>query len=69
MPLPIVKLVSKIGEGLAQLTGNPPLIPGGQLEFLLWGAIPNSGKAQKELGWEPTTLKDGIKETIDYLFR
>jgi dihydroflavonol-4-reductase len=67
MPLPVVKMVSKVGEYLAKLTGKPPLIPKGQLHFLLWGAIPDSSKAKKELGWMPKELHEGLSETIKFL--
>jgi dihydroflavonol-4-reductase len=67
MPLPVVKMVSKVGECFAKLTGKPPLIPKGQLHFLLWGAIPDSSKAKKELGWIPTELHKGLSKTIKFL--
>jgi dihydroflavonol-4-reductase len=68
MPLPLVKLVSKSGEWFAKISGKPPLIPKGQLHFLLWGAFPDSSKAQKELGWKVTPLNTGIEKTILSLF-
>ncbi|MCF6170741.1 MAG: NAD-dependent epimerase/dehydratase family protein [Bacteroidales bacterium] len=68
MPLPIVKMVSETGEYLSKFTSKPPLIPRGQLHFLLWGAIPDSRKAQKVLGWKPTPLPEGLVKTVGYLF-
>ncbi len=68
MPLPVVRAVSGMGEWLAKFTGKPPLIPKGQLHFLLWKAIPDSTKAQQELGWKPTPLISGIEKTFEYLF-
>ena len=68
MSLPVVRFISAAGEWLANITGKPPLIPKGQLHFMLWGAIPNSVKAQKELGWNPTKLPVGLEKTIKYLF-
>jgi len=67
MPLPVVKMVSKLGECFAKLTGKPPLIPKGQLHFLLWGAIPDSSKAQIKFGWTPTSIQQGLSKTILYL--
>lgn len=67
MPLPVVKAVSNIGECFAKLSEKPPLIPKGQLHFLLWGAIPDSSKAKKELGWTPTDITEGLSRTINYL--
>ncbi|NOX86522.1 MAG: NAD-dependent epimerase/dehydratase family protein [Chlorobi bacterium] len=69
MPLPVVKTVSVLGEWLAGITGKPPLIPKGQLHFLLWKAIPDSTKAQRELGWKPVPIETGIKKTVEYLFK
>ena len=33
-------------------------------KFLLWNAAPDSTRAQEELGWEPTPLEDGIRESL-----
>lgn len=68
MPLPLVNLVSRIGEWYAGISGKPPLIPKGQLHFLLWRAIPDSSKAQKKLDWKPTQLSLGLGKTINFLF-
>lgn len=69
MPLPLVKLVSKTGEWVSSMMGRPPLIPQGQLHFLLWGAIPDSTKAKRDLGWNPVSLPEGLKKTMHFLFR
>ncbi len=37
----------------------------GQLDFLLWNAVPDSTKAQRELGWTPTPLAVGIQRTLE----
>jgi nucleoside-diphosphate-sugar epimerase len=67
MPLSVVNMVSNLGEAFAKFTGKPPLIPKGQLHFLLWGAIPDSSRAKEELGWTPTNLTDGLSKTIQFL--
>ncbi len=67
MPLSVVKVVSHIGEWISRWSGKPPLIPKGQLEFLQWGAIPDSSRAQRELGWEPLPLEKGLPLTIGFL--
>lgn len=67
MPLPLVKLVSKAGELFAVISNKPPLVPKGQLHFLLWGAIPDSTKAQNQLEWKPTKLKKGLERTVKSL--
>ncbi len=64
MPLLLVKMISAIGEWMSNFSGKPPLIPKGQLHFLLWGAIPDAEKAKNKLGWKTTPLKTGIEKTI-----
>jgi dihydroflavonol-4-reductase len=69
MPMPVVKVVSALGEWVSKFTNKPPLIPKGQMEFLQWGAIPDSSKAINELGWKCTGIEEGMEKTIEYLFR
>jgi nucleoside-diphosphate-sugar epimerase len=64
LPVPIARAVAAIGDALAARAGIAPLISRGQLEFLLWNAAPDSTRAQEELGWEPTPLEDGIRESL-----
>jgi len=64
LPLPLAKAMAAAGEPIARLTGKPPLLPKGQLHFLLWNATPDSSKAQRELGWRPTPLDDGLRATL-----
>lgn len=67
MPLPIVNMISSAGEWLAGIINKPPLIPKGQLHFMQWKARPNSMKAQQELNWSPTPLREGLARTISFL--
>lgn len=60
LPRWLARAFSLIGEALARLTRRPPLLPRGQLHFLLWGAMPSSDLAQRELGWHPTPLAKGL---------
>ena len=69
MPLPIVKMVSVIGEKISSITGKPPLIPKGQMHFMQWGAIPDASKAKNKLGWKPTPIQAGISKTTTSLFK
>jgi dihydroflavonol-4-reductase len=64
LPVPVARAVAFMGDLLAERAGIPPLISRGQLEFLLWNAAPDSTRAQEELGWEPTPLEDGIRESL-----
>ena len=58
------KAMAAAGEPIARVTGKPPLLPKGQLLFLLWNAAPDSSKAQRELGWQPTPIEDGLRATL-----
>lgn len=67
MPLSVAKLVSFVGEVLANITNKPPLIPKGQLIFMQWQAIPVSGKAKAQLGWQVTPFDEALETTLSYL--
>ena len=64
IPVPVAHALATTGELVARATGKPPLLPRGQLLFFLWDAAPDSGKAQDELGWEPTLLDDGLAAAV-----
>ena len=51
-------------EGLSSVVKRPPLVSRGQVYFFNWNARPDSGKAQRELGWQPTPLDDGLQRTL-----
>ena len=65
LPAPVAKAMAAVGEPIARLTGKPPLIPKGQLLFFLWNAAPDSAKAQRALGWQPTPIEDGVRRTLE----
>jgi nucleoside-diphosphate-sugar epimerase len=64
MPVPLAKAISAGGEAVSRLLRRPPLLPRGQLHFFLWDARPQSGKAQRELGWVPTPLEEGLTAVV-----
>jgi dihydroflavonol-4-reductase len=64
LPVPVARATAAAGDLLAARFGIPPLVSRGQLEFLLWNARPDSTRALEELGWEPTSLEDGIRESL-----
>ena len=64
LPRWLAQVLSAAGEPVARRLGKPPLLPRGQLLFFLWDAAPDSGKAQDELGWEPTLLDDGLAAAV-----
>jgi nucleoside-diphosphate-sugar epimerase len=67
MPLPIVKMISGLGEWWAGIVNKPPLIPKGQLHFMQWKARPKNEKARQELNWSATPLREGLSKTISFL--
>ncbi|MBU43200.1 MAG: NAD-dependent dehydratase [Spirochaetaceae bacterium] len=67
MPLWFAKLFSAAGELKAKITGKAPMLPAGQLHFLLWQAIPDAGRAKRELNWEVTPTLEGLEATIGHL--
>jgi nucleoside-diphosphate-sugar epimerase len=64
LPVPVARVLAFAGDAMAARFGIKPLVSRGQLEFLLWNAAPDSTRAQEELGWEPTPLEDGIRESL-----
>ena len=67
MPLPAARAAAAISEQVARFTHRPPLIATGALHFLQWQARPLSAKAQRELGWKPTPLREGLRATMAFL--
>jgi len=64
LPVGLARGMAAGGELVARVIRKPPLLARGQLHFFLWNAAPDSGKAQRELGWEPTPLEDGLSATL-----
>ncbi len=69
LPVGIAKVTAAAGELVARVTRRPPLLPRGQLHFLLLGVRPLAKKARDELGWNPTPLQDGMRKTLAYLWK
>jgi dihydroflavonol-4-reductase len=67
LPAQAARPLASAGEALATRIGQPPLLPQGQLYFFLWNARPQSDKAQRELGWQPTPLEDGLRAAVEAL--
>ena len=53
-----------MGEGLAKVTRRPPLIPAGQLQFLLEDVRPSAARAVRELGLTFTPPSEAIPRTL-----
>ena len=69
IPLLVARGIAWFGEWVARFTRRPPLIAKGGLQFMQWQAHPQSEKAQRELGWKPTPLCEGLRQTIAFLNR
>jgi nucleoside-diphosphate-sugar epimerase len=67
LPLWVASLVSTVGEGVAGISGKPPLIPRGQLKFLQVDSFPTAQRATTELGLQFTPLAVGLERTIAWL--
>lgn len=66
MPMPVARAVMTVGEGVARLTGKPPLIARSVLQFLERGARPSGARARAELGWNPTPFTTGVERTLEH---
>jgi nucleoside-diphosphate-sugar epimerase len=64
LPLPVARAFAAAGEGISRVIRRPPMISRGQVYFFSWQAHPDSSKAQRELGWTPTPLEEGIRRTL-----
>ena len=67
MPVGVAKLLAAAGEAGSRVLRKPPLLPKGQLHFFLWDVRPRSDKAQRELGWVPTPLEEGLRAVVSTL--
>jgi nucleoside-diphosphate-sugar epimerase len=65
MPLPVARAFAAAGEGISRVIRRPPMLSRGQLTYFLWQPRPDSSRAQRELGWEPTPLEEGVRRTLD----
>ena len=69
MPMPIARTVMRVGEGVANMTGKPPLIAKSVLLFLERGARPSGARARSDLGWSPTPFTTGVERTLEHFRR
>jgi dihydroflavonol-4-reductase len=66
-PAWLLKAVAHASAPLARVFGFRPLIAPGQLSFLLWAPRIDATKAQRELGFTPTPLEEGVRKTLAFL--
>lgn len=67
IPLGILLTFGKFQLFMAEKFGRQPMITPGWVRKYLYKWSVSSGKAQNELGYEVTSLKQGIKQTVDWL--
>ncbi len=67
IPERVARGLSRAGEAIAQRTGKPPLLPAGQLEFLLWEARADAGRARRDLGIEPLDWREAVRRTTRWV--
>jgi dihydroflavonol-4-reductase len=63
--VPVARAIAAGGETVSRVIRRPPLLARGQLHFFLWNAAPRADKAQRELGWRPTDLREGVRRTLE----
>ncbi len=67
IPLWVMLMVSGFMKLISDLTGKPPLIVPGLVRKFNHNWVVSSGKAIKELGYDPLDAKTGIRKTIEWL--
>jgi len=60
----LLKALAGVSEPVAKLFGVRPLVPKGALAFFGWQVRVDSSKAQRELGYEPMPLADGVANAV-----
>ena len=53
--------------GLARTFGFTPMLAPGELEFVMWQARADCGRAIRDLGFRPTPINDGLQRTVEHL--
>lgn len=67
IPERVARGLSKAGENVSRWTGKPPLLPAGQLEFLLWEARTDASRARRELGIEPLDWRESVRRATRWV--
>lgn len=67
MPLGVLLTFGKVQLFMAEKFGRQPMITPGWVRKYLYKWSVSSAKAQSELGYEVTPLKQGIQNTVDWL--
>jgi dihydroflavonol-4-reductase len=67
MPEGVARVLARAGEAISRVVKRPPLMPQGQLDFLLWEARADSAKARDELGVDPLDWREAIRRTVRWI--
>ncbi|MFO7932643.1 MAG: SDR family oxidoreductase [Bacteroidales bacterium] len=67
VPYPVMLGTAGLMKLFSRLTGRPPMIVPGLIRKYNHNWIVSSGKAVRELGYEPLDVKSGIRRTVDWL--
>jgi dihydroflavonol-4-reductase len=67
MPEGVARVLARTGEAISRVVKRPPLMPQGQLDFLLWEARADSAKARDELGVDPLDWREAIRRTVRWI--
>lgn len=60
----LLKALAGVSEPIAKVFGVRPLVPKGALSFFGWQVRVDSSKAQRELGYEPMPLPEGVANAV-----
>ena len=67
IPLFLILFLSRIMIALARMTGSNPMITPGLVKKFYHDFRVSSRKSIDELGYEPVSIEDGIRKTLDWL--
>ncbi|HFA47469.1 MAG TPA: NAD-dependent epimerase/dehydratase family protein [Bacteroidetes bacterium] len=67
MPLPLMQIGAAAMETMAKLTGTEPLLTPPWVKKYLFDWEHSTGKAERELGFEPTALEEGLRATVEWV--
>ena len=67
IPVNVARALAAAGDRVAGVIRRPPLLPGGQLHFLLWEARVDNAKAREELGVNFRGWEEGIRATVRWM--
>jgi len=67
LPLSVMNLAAHVMEFRANLTGKAPLLTPPWVKRFHYNWELSSEKAKRELGYQPVTLEQGLRETVNWL--